>query len=198
MRFFRLLAIGMVLLVLAGAILGMACTGVQGEEGPQGPKGDPGTDGVGVEDIVNNGDGTFTVNLTNGESYTTDNLTGPQGPQGETGDIGADGQDGADGEPGPNMIVAMGWVQTNGTVNPGAYNVTSCTWNGDSDRYEIALTGIDYAVGNYVTLATPVDLMVSCFAMCSSGSGKLFVYIHSLSGTLIQNPFSFMVLGAVP
>ena len=50
--------------------------------------------GVGVQNIVNNGDGTFTVNLTNGESYTTDNLTGPQGIQGiqgEKGDAGLPG-----------------------------------------------------------------------------------------------------------
>jgi hypothetical protein len=34
MRFFRLMAIGFVLLVLVGSILGTACAGAQGEPGP--------------------------------------------------------------------------------------------------------------------------------------------------------------------
>lgn len=103
---------------------------------------------------------------------------------------------GVQGEAGPKMTVAMGWIQTDGTVNQEAYNVTSCAWNGDLDRCEIPLTGIDYAAGNYETLATPVNLLASCSAMCSSGWGKLFVYMNNLAGTLIQNPFSFVVLQA--
>lgn len=45
MRFFRLLAIGVVLLLVAGSILGMACAGAQGEEGPQGIQGEKGDAG---------------------------------------------------------------------------------------------------------------------------------------------------------
>lgn len=92
MRRFRLLAI--TVLLLACVVLGSACTGAKGEAGP---KGDVGADGVGVEDIVSNGDGTFTVNLTNGESYTTDNLTGPVGPQGAQGPQGVQGEAGLPG-----------------------------------------------------------------------------------------------------
>ena len=101
MRFFRLLAIAV--LLLACVVLGTACA----EEGPQGPKGDTGADGVSVENIANNGNGTFTVNLTNGTSYTTDNFTGPQGVRGELG---------------PSMIVAMGNINSDGTVSKG-YNI---------------------------------------------------------------------------
>lgn len=244
MRYVKLVAIGVVLLVIVGSILGMACAGARGEQGPkgdtgaqgpqgiqgvqglqgiQGAQGPQGMPGIGVEWVGEWDSSTLYAKYDavgyQGSSYVsrqnnnTSNLptdtnwwdvwvekgeTGATGAAGADGADGTPGADGQDGAPGPNMIVAMGWVQTNGTVNPGAYNVTSCTWNGDYDRYEIELTGIRYSVGNYVTLATPVDLMVSCFAMCSSGSGKLFVYIHSLSGTLIQNPFSFMVLGATP
>ena len=92
MRFFRFMTI--TVLLLACMVLGSACAGARGQRGTHGPKGDTGTDGVGVENIVNNGDGTFTVNLTSGESYTTDNLTGPQGIQGiqgEKGDAGLPG-----------------------------------------------------------------------------------------------------------
>lgn len=95
MRFFRLLAI--TVLLAACVVLGSACTGAKGEQGvqgEQGPKGDTGAAGVGVENIVNNGDGTFTVSLTNGESYTTDNLTGARGEQGIQGVKGDTGMPG--------------------------------------------------------------------------------------------------------
>jgi len=79
MRLLRLMAICVVLLVLVGGILGTACAGKEGE---QGLKGDTGAAGVGIQNIVNNGDGTFAVNLTDGQKFTTDNFTGPQGIQG--------------------------------------------------------------------------------------------------------------------
>jgi len=95
MRFFRLMAI--TVLLLTCVVIGSACTGAKGQEGPQGPKGNTGADGIGVENIVNNGDGTFTVNLTNGESYITDNFTGPRGEQGEQGPQGIQGLSGTPG-----------------------------------------------------------------------------------------------------
>jgi hypothetical protein len=77
--------------------------GPQGNQGPigpqgnQGPAGADGDDGVGVASTVNNGDGTFTINYTNGSSFTSVDLTGPQGPQGPVGPQGAVGPDGNDG-----------------------------------------------------------------------------------------------------
>ncbi len=56
--------------------------------GPQGPQ------GVGIASTVLNDDYTLTINLTDGNSYTTTSI------RGETGPAGADGQDGKDGEPG--------------------------------------------------------------------------------------------------
>ena len=38
-----------------------------------------GADGVGIQSSVDNGDGTFTLNYTDGTSFTTTNLTGPGG-----------------------------------------------------------------------------------------------------------------------
>jgi hypothetical protein len=38
-----------------------------------------GEPGVGIDHIVNNGDGTFTLFLTDESSYTVGNFTGPQG-----------------------------------------------------------------------------------------------------------------------
>ncbi len=72
----------------------------------------PGPAGVGIESTVDNQDGTFTINYTDGTSFTTINFTGPQGqtwsqwptgPAGPQGDIwpqwptGPAGQDWADG-----------------------------------------------------------------------------------------------------
>jgi hypothetical protein len=51
-----------------------------------------GTDGVGIVSITDNGDGTFTILLSNGTTFTTQDLTGPQGPQGDPGQDGQDGQ----------------------------------------------------------------------------------------------------------
>jgi len=57
--------------------------GDPGPQGPPGPEGPSGADGVGIASVVDNGNGTFTLNLTDGTSFTTPNLTGPQGPPGE-------------------------------------------------------------------------------------------------------------------
>lgn len=42
-------------------------------------KGDDGADGVGIDETIDNGDGTFTFNFTDGTSFTTSDLTGPEG-----------------------------------------------------------------------------------------------------------------------
>jgi len=98
MRFLRLMAIGVVLLVLVGAVLGTACAGAEGEQGPQGG------DGVGIQNVASNGDGTVTISLTDGSTYTTDMVTGPQGPQGVKGDTGAQGIQGVKGDNGAQGV----------------------------------------------------------------------------------------------
>lgn len=170
MKAIRILSL-VVLVVVVGLGLGTACTGEQGL------KGDPGAEGVGIEDIVNNGDGTITVNLSNGESYTTDNLTGPQGIQGS---------------PGPNMIVAMGTISSGGDIRRG-YNIDSCTYNVSAQRYEITLTGITYLAGQFVTVVTPENSW-ACFAGWGSGSGMLHVTIRGIDGNPGAGMFSFVVL----
>jgi hypothetical protein len=180
MRLFRFVAVAV--LLLACVVMGSACAGAKGE---QGPKGDTGADGVGIENIVNNGDGTFTVNLTNGVKYTTDNLTGPQGVKGDT------GTQGVQGELGPSMIVAMGNINSDGTVSKG-YNITSSTWNDAARRYEIRLTGINYQYQGYVTLVTPEPSPV--YADYGSYLGMLVVGLRDSTGTPAKGAFSFMVL----
>lgn len=48
----------------------------------------PGADGVGISSISDNGDGTFTIYLTNSTQFTTPDFTGPQGEQGIQGETG--------------------------------------------------------------------------------------------------------------
>ncbi len=90
--------------------------------GPQGP---PGDDGVGIASTVDNGDGTFTINYTDGSSFTTPDLTGPeglqgpqgeQGLQGETGPTGPQGSGGADGEDG--AVGPQGPIGPTGSAGP--------------------------------------------------------------------------------
>jgi hypothetical protein len=189
MRFFRLMAIGVVLLLLlAGAILVTACAGSKGEQGPIG------TDGVGIQNVVNNGDGTMTISLTNGSAYTTDNLTGPRGAPGEKGEKGDSGAQGIQGPPGPDMIVAMGYVRGDAIVYQG-YNVTSCVFDAGPSWYEIALTGIDYNIWDYVTLITPAGYeRFTADYLSLPGEGKLVVRVHDAAGNRTMGGFSFLVL----
>ena len=67
----------------------------------KGPQGDKGDTGVGVESTVDNGNGTFTVNYSDGTSFTTSDFTGPQGIQGVQGIQGIQGDTGPQGATGP-------------------------------------------------------------------------------------------------
>ena len=60
-----------------------------------------GKDGKGIVNTVDNGNGTFTFTYTDGTSFTTGNLTGPQGQTGLTGPTGATGPQGPIGLTGP-------------------------------------------------------------------------------------------------
>jgi|GEM_PF-4393311 hypothetical protein len=96
--------------------------GLPGIQGPAGPAGSPGpagegTPGVGIDTIENNGDGTFTLFLTDGSSFTTDDLTGPSGASGPVGPIGPPGPTGETGPAGGLSIAAivlavgaLGWM----------------------------------------------------------------------------------------
>ncbi len=115
--------------------------GKNGAQGIQGPKGDTGAagangkdgingnDGVGVTSTVDNGDGTFTINYSDGSTFTTSNLTGPQGPKGDTG---ADGKNGSNGAPGPKGDPGKDGVNgSNGTDGVDGVGITNTIDNGD-------------------------------------------------------------------
>ena len=54
-----------------------------GADGNDGANGADGTDGNGIASTTDNNDGTFTLTYTDGSTFTTSDLTGPQGTQGE-------------------------------------------------------------------------------------------------------------------
>jgi len=105
-------------------------TGPMGAIGPQGPAGQPGATGpqgiagIGIVSTVNNSNGTYTFNYSDGSSFTTGNLTGPAGaigPQGLQGPAGPAGTNGAIGPQGP--------AGTNGT---NGVSITNSYVQGDS------------------------------------------------------------------
>lgn len=59
--------------------------------------GTPGVDGVGISDVIDNGDGTITFYLTDETTFTTPNLIGPEGLQGPEGPQGPQGEVGPEG-----------------------------------------------------------------------------------------------------
>lgn len=73
-----------------------------------------GAAGVGIASVVDNGDGTFTLNLTDGSSFTTSNLTGPQGLQGEQGPKGDTGAPGVGLNLSHQTVIGPGYLTTAG------------------------------------------------------------------------------------
>jgi hypothetical protein len=84
--------------------------GLNGATGAQGPIGATGVTGVGIIGIVDNGNGSITINLSDGSSTTVNGLQGPTGAtganglDGATGATGANGLDGATGATGANGL----------------------------------------------------------------------------------------------
>ncbi len=107
--------------------------GAQGATGPQGPTGQTGAQGaagVGIVSTVNNGNGTYTFNYSDGSSFTTSNLTGPAGAQGATGPQGPIGQTGATGPQGP--VGQTGATGAQGPAGTNGVSVTNSFVQGDS------------------------------------------------------------------
>jgi hypothetical protein len=106
--------------------------------------------GNGIENIVDNGDGTVTYSLSNGDEFTLSSVQGPQGdpgPQGPQGDIGPQGNpgpqgpQGIQGPQGPQGVpgISLNWLglfasaPTSPNLNDAYYNSTdgvSYIWDG--------------------------------------------------------------------
>lgn len=96
---------------------------------------------------------------------------------------------------GDNLLpIAYGHIAYNAgdaDVLAGSANVTSATFNYRANRFEVALTGVDFDHRRYVTVATVQD--GEAMARVSSFDGVLFVYTFDTSGWPTSSDFSFVV-----
>jgi hypothetical protein len=156
-----IIAIVAVVLMVAGLVLGTGCGGR----------------GVGIQSIVNNGNGTFRLYLTDGSSFTPDNLTGPQGATGATGATGAQGPQGVQGEKGDKGDTgAQGPQGVQGPAAPvGQWHNVIISFTGIGDQ----TTGTFNVTGNVFRLnwfAEPTS------GALDSGVGGLFICFVYPSG----------------
>lgn len=115
--------------------------------GPAGPQGSP---GIGIVSTINNNNGTFTFNYSDGSSFTTANLTGPTGATGLQGVAGPTGATGPQGPAGPQGLTGPAGPQgpagtlPSGTLGQTLYN-NGTTWVATSNLYN---NGSAVAVGS--------------------------------------------------
>ncbi len=103
--------------IITGSLMGPpGPIGLTGPSGAQGPSGPVGPTGDGINTIVDNGNGTFTINYGSGNTFLTSDFTGPTGPAGSVGATGAVGPTGAQGPAG--AIGAPGSVGPTGPTGP--------------------------------------------------------------------------------
>lgn len=73
------------------------------------------------------------------------------------------------------------------------FNVGSISYNSTDDRYEIALTGINYDYRDYVTVVTPAG-STPYFVTTNSLSNELLIYFYDKGGNSVQaTSFHFAV-----
>ncbi|MDP4826066.1 MAG: hypothetical protein NWR73_00150 [Flavobacteriales bacterium] len=97
-----------------------------GPQGIAGADGEDGADGNGIASTTANGDGTVTFVYTDGSTFTTTALTGPQGDQGPMGPAGPQGIQGIQGIQGP-----IGETGPQGPAGMDGNGIVSTSDNGD-------------------------------------------------------------------
>lgn len=135
-------------------------TGPQGPQGIQGPQGETGDTGVGILTIQDNGDGTITVEMTDGTEYTFSLPKGDTGDPGPAADVEASTiayQASASG----TTIPTGTWTTTIPTVTQGQYlwSRTTIEWNdgSTSELYSVGYMGVDGSAGGGDMLAADYD-----------------------------------------
>ena len=139
-----------------------------GTTGPQGPAGINGVNGTGVNitNITNLNNGKYVWNFSDGYSFTTGNLTGPQGVKGDTGNTGGTGPqgpaglNGTDGRNGTQFIFQTPFLYNDSTT--AYFNITYAslayvnrsTWT-TIDNYPSDCTGRQFmqGIGDILTCA---------------------------------------------
>ena len=121
--------------------------------------GPAGMDGVGITTTVDNNNGTFTIHYSNGTSFTTIDLTGPQGligatglqgAQGATGLTGMQGLQGPQGLPGATGLTGpQGIMGISGNAGPNINDIDLDTYvevekNADEDIIRFSIGGYEH------------------------------------------------------
>jgi hypothetical protein len=125
-------------------------------------------------------------------------LQGPPGQPGRDGDDGSDGEDGDPGEPGEQgppgqPPLAAGVVNADGTLGASSRNFHA-TFDQAQTRYIITIDDVDYAVGSYVTVVTPISINPRTVTSAQTTTGgRLVITVFDGSGTPVQDNFSFAV-----
>ena len=137
-----------------GSYLGPAGpAGPAGTTGPAGPSGSAGPTGNGIDEIVNNGDGTFTYVFTDSTTYTTPSLVGPSGSAGPAGPAGTAVLGGID-----NFNAQIRYVAYSGTSNDRveilstADAFTRKTWTRSNTSLNISAPTHSLSNGDYIVV----------------------------------------------
>lgn len=94
-----------------------------------------------------------------------------------------------------SLPIAYAYINADASIASGTSNVTDCSWDEKYKRYDITISGDNYTVSDYVTVASPRGgsadgpIMIS---VTDTGGGKLRIYIWNLSGERIQKEFQFV------
>lgn len=155
-----------------------------------------GSDGVGIVSITDNGDGTFTILMSNGNTFISPDYTGPQGIQGIQGLPGINGTNGTNGTNGVG-ITSIVWTSNSGGQPQGTQGTTD-TYTitlSDASTYNFLVTnGADGVPGGGMGIQNFVEIDASA----PSGAQYAFVaaantayYIKAHGGTtqlLVETP----------
>jgi len=170
-----------------GATGPQGATGSQGLQGPAGPTGSTGPAGVGIIATINNNNGTYTFNYSDGSSFTTANLTGPAGPTGATGPQGATGATGATGPQGlqgPTGPQGPAGVLPSGSLGQTMYH-NGTTWVATSNLYNN---------GSAVAVGTTTPNNSAALQISSSSQGILLPSMTAAQKNAITTPATGLLI----
>lgn len=159
--------------------------GTQGLQGIQGAAGTQGAAGVGITSTVNNGNGTYTFNYSNGSSFTTANLTGPQGAQGIQGPQGVQGLQGLAGSGSGSIYLT--WVS--GSLSPGSATLTRFLYCADPANNASNWAGVSVMTpeDNAAAAGTAIGSDNLWYCPMSGTVNKMWVSINSNSSASPAN-----------
>ena len=137
-----------------------------------------GSDGVGIVSITDNGNGTFTILMSNGNTFISPDYTGPQGIQGIPGLPGINGTNGTNGTNGVG-ITSIVWTSNSGGQPQGTQGTTDTyTINlSDLSSYTFLVTnGANGTSGTVTTWVTRTNANPPTYTIPAGNTGIINSY----------------------